>query len=456
MVACTLASESTMHHASSVRTKALYLIGGGPLALKTFTWAREAGLSILMTDMNPSAPGREFANEFRCISAKGQHENHFAFAKEMQLKYDICCVYCGNEIGTENVALIQRSVGLPYLSQKVILSLKNKEEMKEALNVDSIRSPKHWILKDIEALHSILKDRTQNLVIKPNLGSGSRGVKIIHKADKIHPEQLWQECTAEVEDEDYLIAEEFIDGISIDVNAIIHNEKFLPAGILEKYITSPPYCLPLGGHAPAEITEAQETDIFSILQQACQQIGVNTGPVKADFIICSKTGKPYLLELAARFHGDITTCNTLPFSIGVNPLKALFSLCTTDDSGDWLKPRSSAFATWRVMCLPPGQNYADIFSNENGETEGISVIWFNHKHTTDTKQYNNTRHIPGYICAYGKNEIEANKKIEDYFNNIKAKMPSLIESEWYTSLGHSVSQLGKPHPSFCYINGEAQ
>lgn len=49
-------------------TRALLVLGAGPLELPALRWAREAGLATVVTDPDPRAPGRRLAREFQPLA----------------------------------------------------------------------------------------------------------------------------------------------------------------------------------------------------------------------------------------------------------------------------------------------------------------------------------------------------------------------------------------------------
>ena len=60
-----------------------------------------------------------------------------------------------------------------------------------------------------------------------------------------------------------------------------------------------------------------------MVERAARTLGINDGPVKGD-IVYTSTG-PVLLEIAPRFHGDVSTSFVTPFTTGFNPIKTWFA-----------------------------------------------------------------------------------------------------------------------------------
>ena len=226
--------------------------------------------------------------------------------------------------------------------------------------------------------------------------------------------------------------------------------KLYGAGVLEKYISNPPTCLPLGGHIPVDIPEGEEQQVYDLLEEGCKLLGLTFGPVKADLI---RTDTGYqLLEVATRFHGDVTTSNLLPRGVNVFPLKFLYTyLMNNDIQEDLLQPSGDKVAIWRTICLPPGKIIK--INTPIPKDNRITKVWINDKNVDEIIPYDNTAKLPGYICAYGNSIKEAEYTISNYLKwCIEFEIILNYEhKEWYEELGQRLDDLGISKSSCCYM-----
>lgn len=434
---------------------AVYLIGAGPLALKMFKWAKQLELLVVATDRNANAAGRKSATFFECIDASDNSGKHEAFILRLRKEgIEICGVYCGNEIGTTTANRLQNFLGLPSNSVEAMAKSSDKVKMKNTWSKYEIDSPRFRVLRTMRELREFLEESSfeQALILKPTLGSGSRGVQIVSSKTEICHKKIWQLSMEPVNYEGHLLVEEYILGRQLDANGIFFNNKYFKAGTLEKFISNPPNCLPICGQDPADINQEIEKDIHNILEKSSRCLGLAEGPVKGDFILSPKN-KLYVLEVAPRLHGDVTTCNTLPYGSKCNPLKFLFKAWKTkvpDES--LLTNKNKGIAAWRVLCIPPGSliDNSILETAKNLETQysQITKIWINPKYDHKKHAYINTSEIPGYICAFGETAKTVNETLVDCLSNLK--FPLIKHNEWYLDMGKEISKYGFDTRSFAY------
>lgn len=424
-----------------MKKKAVYLIGAGPMAIRTLIWAKEENLTTIVTDINPNAPGIKYADFWKKISASDKSKAHIKFAKELLKSLEICGVYCGNEIGSFNANQLRKFLDIPYVDENAMHTVLNKTEMKIAWQNSNISTPFSRVIKDEIHLENIIKKEKLKFIVKPALGSGSRGVNIIDNSNNAL--EIWKSALSSVENKGDILVEEFIEGRSIDVNGIFIKNSYYPSGILEKYITRAPNCLPLGGNDPVDLNIETIKKIHTLMEDACRKINLTEGPVKGDLIL-SVDNDPYILEVAPRLHGDVTTCNTLPFGSGCNPLKFMFRYYSTgkiDETLLNLKDKKG-YAAWRVLCLPPGIEYFKFNESLLKPNKNISMIWFNKRHNKNLKSYSNTREIPGYIAAYGKDKFEVEDNMSSFCRKISNGSQKYSKSSWYKQLGDRLIEIG--------------
>jgi len=428
------------------KQKAIYILGAGALGLNIIKWAKEADLYTIVTDMNKEAPGFKLADKAFCINILNIDE-HLDNLKYLAGNFNIVGAYCGIELGLNTLYHIHQYLNLNYLSKESLNIVQDKVKMKNIWQKNTLSTPIMTLIKDSNELTSFLKYKNQSFIIKPSTGSGSRGVQLIN--NKMDLEEVFKQTIYSVNDKTEVILEEYIQGRSIDVNGIFINNIFYPAGILEKYETSLPDFLPIAGNDPANISKSEEKIVYNLFENGCRLLGITQGPVKGD-LIRSLNGTYYLLEISPRFHGDVTTSNTLPFGSKINPIKFYFNFLKNNTiETSFIKPKLQQYATWRVITLPPG--IIKKHMNTKKHHPQITKIWLNPKMKSHVDKYTNTTAIPGYICAYGKDKEEVETILTQYFiqNNTEI-IPNKKHIKWYNQLALQIQKHGFPKSSFGY------
>lgn len=429
--------------------KAIYIIGGGPLGLNIIKWAKQTGLIVIVTDKNPNSHGLKLAHITMNADATDTAK-HLQFIEKVKQIYDIVGAYCQIEMGLMTLYHVKKYLQIDNNSLDSLKKTLNKEKMKKRWIEEQISTPKYYQVENVNELRNILQNKKGDFIIKPSKGSGSRGVQIVNKNSDF--DNIYNYCMQSVGGDGVAIVEELLLGRSIDANGILINGKFYPGGILEKYQTGYPYFLPLGGYDPADISKSDEDVVYKLLANAATSIGLTNGPIKGDLI---KTKNGYrILEVAPRFHGDVTTSNTLPNGTGINPVKFYFKyLYSGEIDNSYLTPQKGCCAIWRVICLPPGILKQKLNKSLNRDSNSrITMVWYNERLENKIGIYNDTSKIPGYICAYGENKTNAEKALEEYFENYNYNID--IDDnyvEWYVRLGKRLDAVGFSRKSCGYI-----
>ena len=392
--------------------KAIIIIGGGDLGLNTVIWAKELGLFTVVTDRNPEAPGIKEADSWTIISGDDT-EAQVNLAVRLGEWYDVVGVYCANDFGLLPVAHVNQLLKVPSHPVKAVAQSLDKSRTYQILWAHNLPVPKSFKVSSLAEAKGAFIRAGVPAIVKPADSSGSQGVSIVKNSDDL--------ITAYSEASRFgdVLIQEYIGGRSIDVNGLFIEGKFYGCGVLEKYISDPPYCLPMRGRDPAHVPEPKEA--YRLLESACRALGITEGPVCADMKLVGD--KFTILEISPRFHGDFTTSNTLPFATGINPVKAYFKyLMTGKLDKSYLKPFPHGIAEWRVIQLPQGIIKKISGLEEARKIKGVSKIWLRVKEGDPVGNYSNTMEIPGAVCVYGKDGEAIERIYRRVFDTLKMEV----------------------------------
>lgn len=276
------------------------LLMGGPLWAENVLRAlKEIGFEVILTDINPDCPGRQYADHFFNISATDTDDILSAIAP-----FDsIAIAYCGNDFGTTGAHRINEALAGRSLMEADPRIFIDKNEMKaffEAHDLDAARGTACSLSElDADAL-------AYPTVVKPIAASGAIGVRYVEDADALR--SYVTEFTGSFED---VLVEEVLVGTQHDINGFFVNGRFSAVGLSDRYFADYPLCYPIYGHSPAQLDDAALQACYDSLEAIGKAAGLVTGPLKSDLFVRAD-GSVSTTEVGLRFHGDITSCIVLP------------------------------------------------------------------------------------------------------------------------------------------------
>lgn len=350
MVECTLA-------------KTLLIIGAGAEQVPAYKAAKERGLTVVGSDMNPDAPAFEFADYRLHASTRDAHAT-LAAVREFAANHPINGVMTIANDVPYTVAVIAKAFGLPGVSIEAARLVTDKLLMKEAFRSADVACPWFATVSDVGELKRLMSARgAKSFVIKPVDGRGARGVLLIDQEMDLDwafsEAKRWGECGR-------LILEEFVHGMQLSTESfLIDGVIYTPAisernyEFLERFA---PFIIENGGVLPALLDEDLRVRINHLIALGAAALGVRDGIVKGDLIV-TPDGKPLIVELALRLSGGWFATHQIPAATGVSLVDAVISHALGEPvSGQQLTPtrkRATATKYW----FPP----SGVISRIDGE-----------------------------------------------------------------------------------------
>lgn len=273
-------------------------LGAGPVQRRLVEHIQAAGLEVIVVDRAEAPAGwRPDAVHVRApIDAPGQIVRSLHAALERHADLEVAAVLTSTDLGIASVPPVAASLGLPHATLASIASMEDKQRAKTILGRAGIRVPGGGVGRTIADVE--LPDEDAEVVVKPVDSSGSRGVR--RARGRIDVERA---ITHALSFSNRFLIEECIEGLHLDVNGFVVDGVFELASVGERYFTPAPSCVPLYGGIVLDVDSVRSALITRTMQRAVEAFGYRSGPVKADAI--ETPGGLVLLELAARFHGDV-------------------------------------------------------------------------------------------------------------------------------------------------------
>ena len=151
----------------------ILILGGGFQQLPAIRKAHELGLTVLLADYLPDAPGRREAEQSFLVSTRDRDK-----ILELARKEDVDGILAfASDPAEETAAYVAEKIGLPGGMYAAAGILGNKRRFREFLAMHRIPAPRHFLMDYPES------DLPYPVVVKPLDSSGSKGVTILRSYD---------------------------------------------------------------------------------------------------------------------------------------------------------------------------------------------------------------------------------------------------------------------------------
>ena len=275
--------------------KKILIVGAGIEQIPAIKIAKEMGFRVLTNDMNPHAPGFQYADKSFVISTL-DYEATLKIADEEQI--DGITTVC-SETAIPTIAKVAATLDLPGLSEFTALAATNKKVMREEVGKLGVMAPRNVSVSSLQELQQFAQAVGGLMVVKPSDSSGQRGMTF---TDDLSILQQAFEKALPFSRDGRVVAEEYIPGPEINVTAVVrHGEvHFLSLShrITEADLSFGVAIRHLG---PADISQEDEQAIKKMSVKAIRAIGLKNG-IAYPQIILSPLG-PRFIEIAARMPG---------------------------------------------------------------------------------------------------------------------------------------------------------
>lgn len=231
------------------------------------------------------------------------------------------------DYGVLTAAYVAQEMRLPGLKYEVAQLIKNKYKVRKCLfenHVDDTEQA-YEIHENfnIEELSSKLK---YPVMVKPCDGSGSRGASKVDKSD-----ELKKACESAIANSITHRAEieTFINGKEYGAESLVVNGEIHVLGIMQKWMTKPPYYAELGHSIPNDLEPDVETKVRDCVKNAIRALGVNFGSINMDMLI-NDTGNVYIVDVGARMGGNMIGPCIIPYGTGIDYMAAMLQNAVGD------------------------------------------------------------------------------------------------------------------------------
>lgn len=251
------------------------------------------GYRIIAVDIDPKAPGFEFAEHIINLSAHDPDPIDQALRTSDINLGEIEAVFTMASRGciTTAAELAKRlGVSGPRIPPDSTDILVDRDKFRGFLQENTLPCPEFRVVSSPEQVEGM----TYPLVVKSNINtSGSAGITLINQEDELPTAIAAAQIAGKT---DYAIIEEFISGKDIGVFGIFQQGEPFFISTVERRVIDPPHFLPQYYISPAELSDAScqnLQDTFVILGKA---LGITAGPFYVEFRLNEKRGESFAIE----------------------------------------------------------------------------------------------------------------------------------------------------------------
>jgi biotin carboxylase len=297
--------------------KTLLIISGGIEAADAAKRARDMGLHVVVSDIDPNAPGFAFAHGRLIANVYGPEETLAAAERYHREVHNLDGVICVAADAPMTAALVAEKLNLPGISLETAALACDKLAMKSRFKERGVNVPWFAPVSSAGELRSIIVERGPNLVIKPVDSRGSRGVQRIARVadlDRAFALARSHSPTKRV------MAEDYLDGPQVSTESIVTQGRCYTPGFSDRnyeFLEShAPFFIENGGDLPSHLPQHLQRKVTDLVARAADALGVTEGTVKGDIVV--HDGEAHVIELAARLSGGFFCTREIPLNTGVD------------------------------------------------------------------------------------------------------------------------------------------
>jgi isopentenyl diphosphate isomerase/L-lactate dehydrogenase-like FMN-dependent dehydrogenase/biotin carboxylase len=331
-----LRESSSSSHISSeqqrkrveVVQKILMIIGAGILQVPAIKIAGEMGLLTLVTDYNKDAYGMKIA-DFPVVMSTRDVDGTVRVAKKFAQNRGIDGVITVGTDASLTVAAVQHALDLPGNRIDVAEATTNKIKMRKRLMEEGISQPVFYCCWTFDDVVDASRQLGFPFVIKPADNMGARGVMKVDKPEVI---RFAYERAKNASPRGEIVAESFMDGPELSIDALIWKKDIFITGIADRIIEFPPYFVETGHIMPTNLPTDMVEEGVALFKRGITALGIEVGAAKGDIKITSEGAK--VGEIASRLSGGFMSAYTYPYATGVNLTKAAISIALGGPPGN--------------------------------------------------------------------------------------------------------------------------
>ncbi|HEU5226168.1 MAG TPA: ATP-grasp domain-containing protein [Ktedonobacteraceae bacterium] len=226
------------------------------------------------------------------------YESLSATTRLLHAEAPLDAIYTFKEAGAVVTARVVQDYQLKGNTPEVIEACNNKFLTRELLKKAGMLSPAYTLCRTLEEVQAFWQQVNAPIVLKPHNLQGSVGVVKVASAAELAT--AFQTCLEHCE-EPLILAEEFIHGREISIEAMVYQGKVVLFGVTEKMLYSASF-VEAGHTSPDSGPEMSYVQYENLVRQIVQAIGITFGPLHLEGF---QTQRGFVCgEIHTRYGGD--------------------------------------------------------------------------------------------------------------------------------------------------------
>jgi len=398
--------------------RTVLIISGGNEAVPGIRRAKDMGLHVVVSDMNPKAPGFAIADD-KIIASTYDVEATLSAAKDYHKKVrPIDGVICIASDVPLTVASVAAELGLPGIPVEAARLASDKILMKNRFQEKGIAIPWFSEVFSYKHLKEIVSQRGFPLVIKPVDSRGARGV--LRLTASIDLQWAYHHALSESPSKRVMV-EEYLDGQQISTEAIIQRGVGVTPGFTERnyeYLDRfEPFIIENGGHQPTSLPMHVQESVSELAIEAGRALGVETGIIKGDMVYTD--AGPKVIEVATRLSGGWFSTDQIPLATGVDLIGAAIRIALGEYVPlDEVRPKHWRGVAIRYFFPEPGRITAIKNTEKFNDVSWVHKLIFFVKPGDIVEEVTNHTKRAGCVITTGETRDEAIARAEEVIRTV--------------------------------------
>lgn len=401
--------------------KTLLIIGGGIEAFAGIKIAKSLGLSLIIADGNPQAPGFVMADH-KLISSTYDGDLIASQAEALVqrgIAIDGVIAMCADVPLT--VAKVAKKIGLPGLSLQSAHWVADKLLMKEQLLKLGIPIPKFKQVNAADELNEIAKHFKTPFIIKPVDSRGARGVQLIENPSQY---DAGFKLAQKESPTGRVMVEEYLTGPQISTETLVDQGTCYTLGFADRNYEwleqTKPFLIENGGDSPSYLSSNQQQAVTKTVENAALALGIYSGVAKGDMVL-TEDG-PKVIEIAGRLSGGYFSTTQIPLSTGINFIEHAIKLALGENlDPQQLIPTRRRGVAIRYLHLPTGVVEEIMGIEEAQKTPGVELLSVSIKQGDSIPALNNHTQRIGFVITSANTKQLAIERANSALSFIKVK-----------------------------------
>jgi biotin carboxylase len=402
-------------------TRTLWIVSGGAEAVPGIQRAKAMGLHVVVSDMNPDAPGFRVADEAvvaDTYDAEGTAAAAAAYHKTKRPIDGVMCMASDVPVTVASVAAALRLPGIPLESARLAA---DKLAMKQAFQRAGVPIPWFQAMHSLDELRASVAERGFPLVLKPVDGRGARGVLRLTETTDL----AWAFAHAKSQSRagDVMI-EEYLAGPQISTEGLLVGGAGTTCGFIDRNYehleTFAPFIVENGGEQPSALPLPAQRQISDVAMDAGRAMGIVSGSVKGDMVWTDRG--PYVIEIAARLSGGWMSTDQIPLGAGVDLIGCAIRLALGEQvPAEDLRPRWHRGVAIRYFFPPPGRVRAIEGADDFTNVPWVHRLGFFVHPGEDVEPTTDHTKRAGFVITTGETREEAVDRANSVVNAVRIR-----------------------------------